>query len=322
MRTGSRHRFVAADARSCPPDAPAVCAADGGRTLDSLVDLARASADLLRAWSGPRDLRELSEGYRERLAWVGLMRSPKRGDHERLPALFQEHWGAALVELPGTLEGGSPGAWLAGIVRSHRKAFHPLHHVLLRGFLDALPDGFRVFRSARAAAAFGPGPWPCRNPLADHLGEPVADALAITRNREAMIGAISCRCGYVYWHSLSPDGRFGPPRYRCYGPLLKPALERLAVPGARLRTVARELRLECKTVQREAASYELETPWACKASGKPRTEAAPKAPRAKAVRRRRRPPKPLRDWSQSTPIWSTFCARRLWRYWPPCLRSA
>jgi hypothetical protein len=297
-KAGSRHEFIATDARTCPPHARPVCVVDGGRTLDRLVEVARASADLLHTRSGPRDLRELSEEYRERLAQVGLMRSPRRVDHTRLLSLFQEHWGAALAQLPGTLaDDGSPGSWLTDIVRLQRKAFHPLYHILLRGFLAASPESARLFRSARASLAFGPGPWPCRNRLADHFGEPVADALSISRNKETTIGTISCRCGCVYWRSLSPDGRMGPPRYRCYGRLLKPALERLAVPGAYLRAVARELGIDRNAVQREAASLCLETPWMYKPSCKPRSETAPKAERVRIASARRRPsPGPRLDW--------------------------
>lgn len=294
----SRHRFIAADERSCPPGAPTVFSARATPVLDNLVYVARACSELLKPRSSPCELRDLVLEYRGRFVQAGLMRSAGLVDQEILETLFRKHWGAALAELPGVLKDGSPGFWLAAIACQRRRSFHPLCHVLLRGFLDRLPESGRMSRYSRAVAAFGSGPWPCRNPLSAHSGQAVADRLGFRCFNGRYTGTITCRCGYAYTRAVCEDGGLGPPRFRCYGPLLKPVLERLVGTGASLNAAARELGLRSHTVKREAAILGLDTAWKFELCAKPKPKSA--ADREPAgVRRARRPRQPgavRRDW--------------------------
>lgn len=285
-----RHDFVAADAQVCPTDAAPVADLRPGPALDRAHRLAIASADLLEAPPQTRDFAELTHIYRDRLAAVGLMRSPMKVDQRRFAAEFLEYYGDSLQYLPSIVdERGFCGDWLAGMVRTHRKAHHPLYHLLLRIFLDEKPEVPRALER---------GPWPCHNPLADHFGLDAATTLKQHRNRDTTVGVYSCDCGYVYTRGLDRAGQLGPPRYQEFGPLLEPALRDLVRSGTSLRATGRALHLDPKTVMREAASLGIEVPWSAASSGKPRKvrEPTPKL-QSSAKPKTEGPRKPRKDWA-------------------------
>ncbi|MBJ7532838.1 hypothetical protein JDN40_01735 [Rhodomicrobium vannielii ATCC 17100] len=80
--------------------------------------------------------------------------------------------------------------WLSEMTRKHRKAFHPLRHVLFRLFLEG--------QERRKPSPFGTGPWPCLNRLADHYGRRVVTRMQILYDRGYAIARYTCHCGHVY----------------------------------------------------------------------------------------------------------------------------
>ena len=282
----NRHEFIAADARSCPMDGPRTCGAVALRDIAVLASIARESERIL---AGDGDSSDLSDpAYRARLAGIGLMRSDHKVDQVALAARLWETHGDGLRHLPSTVRDSRCGEWLSEITRSRRKALHPLFHAVLRSFLA----GERM----AGLSPFGQPPWQCRNVLADHFGRLVVTSVRHHRNRLTTVAVFECGCGYAYTKCSHDDGRVGSPRYQSYGPLLEPVLRRLVVPGAALRSVAREVALNPKTLIREMASLGIASPWACRASGRARS----KRPERRVPERRcksRDAPLPRIDWA-------------------------
>jgi hypothetical protein len=257
----NRHAFRAATREVCREDAePVVPSFDRGS--DPLLhDLARRAATLLVE---PRPVISHSarvDLYREKLALVGLMRSQEKVDQRALHEVFSAHWDEVPMLVPG-LTMGDPGgfSWLASIVRDRRKAFHPLQHLMLEGMLQGMGHG-------EIERPFGPGPWLCRNPAAPHFGREVVENLRVRRDRDMRYGDFECSCGYMYTRSISPDGAIGEPRYRRFGPLFAPALKRAMSKDGSLRSIARELGLDPKTLVREAQIASVQVPWTLRPSG-------------------------------------------------------
>ncbi len=245
-----RNGYVAATAASCPADATAVCAEPEDAVRRRLLQIARASAALLREHAAEPGR---AGSYREALASVGLMRSRAKVDLVGLRDAFSAFHGDALLFLPGVSEAdGRCGSWLEAIFRTHRKAFQPLQHVLVRLFLESL---------SKVSSPFGEAPWACVNPLARHRDRRAVGDLACKRDRGSVTGTFTCRCGYVYTRRLHPDGALGPPRFKAYGPTLEPALRELLVPGATRRGVAKAIGLDAKTMSREVVASGLDAPW-------------------------------------------------------------
>lgn len=282
-----RHEFLLADACSCPATcAPAFDVGVDGR-LEVLLALAQAEADVLDC--GAVDGGDLHP----RLAAAGLMRSPRKVDQQELLARARGFFGPAADLLPSALSSRSLGNWMPKMVRAQRRSLHPLLHVAMEVFLDAQP----VAPVIEPAAPFGPGPWPCRNPLADHFAREVVARVRTYRTKGSLVGRFECSCGYVYSRSLSGAVQ-GRPRYVRFGPLLKPALRRLVGEGASLRAAGRTLGIDPSTVIREAAALGISVPWHNARSVRPTVITVPTVPTgAQRPKLQSGPRRPLRDWT-------------------------
>jgi Tn7-like transposition protein D len=102
------------------------------RHRDVLLDVAVRQATLLSADPEARPIGEWKTFYRDLLASRGLMRSASKVDHARLAEAVQRALGAAIALLPPPCRQIGEGGWPSLLVREHRKAMHPLFHVLLR----------------------------------------------------------------------------------------------------------------------------------------------------------------------------------------------
>jgi hypothetical protein len=140
---------------------------------------------------------------------------------------------------------------VAAITRKHRKAFHPLRHILFRLFLEKQD-------LQRRPPPFGEGPWPCLNHLAGHYGERVITQMRVHHDRGRAIGRFACSCGCVY---ALAEGEGRKPRTLKFGPLFEERLRRLAAGGAGLRATARALGVDPHTVRLHAERLSLDVPW-------------------------------------------------------------
>ncbi|WP_366910432.1 TnsD family Tn7-like transposition protein [Methylotenera sp.] len=255
----SRHEFVAATRINCPFNAPSVLINDkpNQKVLKHLHRLAIHSANLLKQSVPSRSFASWTSFYRNQMVSAGLSKSMVTMNQPLLNQEFRSYYGQSLDYFPGVLEDNEfTNDWLASMVRKHRKANHPLYHLLLRDFLD---------QHVARQPIFGHGPWPCLNPLADHYGSLQIKAIQQHANHGKTVGVFSCDCGYVYtrWF-YQKTGQLGSPRFQNYGPLLEPVLRDLVSSGTALRKTARMLQLDPKTVVRLADDLGISTPWKSK----------------------------------------------------------
>lgn len=250
----SRHEFVAATPKTCLPHARPVVSVVDQLCLKKLHRVARRSADLLCTPAAARTFSDWTSFYRNHMLEAGLAKSAATMNQQRFDREFRNFYGHALDLLPAVMDGGDfAGDWLASMVRKHRKANHPLYHVLLQEFLA---------QRERLMSPFGAGPWPCINPLASHSSQPLIKTFTRHRNRGNTVGVFSCTCGYVYTRCLdSQTGTLRVPRFLHYGPLLEPALRQLVMASTGLREVGRSLRLDPKTVMRLASELGVAFSW-------------------------------------------------------------
>ncbi|MEE4209568.1 MAG: TnsD family Tn7-like transposition protein [Parvularcula sp.] len=287
----ARHAFVAATRANCPGSAPPVIDNPSDSLIEQLRDLAIRSAALLHHPPSSRNYKEIRSGYLEGLTRVGLMRSPERVDHLRLYEAFRDRWGEIIGAIPALALGSEPGSsWLSRLVQNGRRAAPPTHHVMLKALIEDLAAVPQVH-------PFGPGPWNCRNPIAQHHGQPVIEKVKLRRDRGMIYGDFTCDCGYLFTRSLSLDGHVGEPRYRRFGPLLAPALTKALHDGKGLRATARMLGLDPRTLIREAKGLGILVPWTTTPSGNPKSvpqRRPTKSPTRGAARRK--PSRNRRNW--------------------------
>jgi transposase-like protein len=243
-----RHEFVAADEINCPAD-PLVPRWAGDRRISTILhDIACASGILLQSPPPERPFADWADHYHLALVARGLGRGNMQIDQTALINAFLTRFGPALEAVPDA----APNRWLPGIIRRHRKAFAPLHHVLTGLLIEALP------LAAGEIQPFGQGPWPCRNPLAGHCGRPVITDCATHREGGKMIGTFRCNCGYTFSQAAETHSRM---RILNLGSLFDARLRELVAEAASLRGTARALAVDAKTVLRRAKRLGLSVPW-------------------------------------------------------------
>lgn len=250
----SRHAFVHASRENCPWHARPLLRDLATTERAVLVRLAKSSAALLLDPGLAQSFRDWTSWYRRKMLGAGLAVSPTRMKQAELAARMRNHLVECLSALPDVMDGDRfAGDWLAAMVRKHRKATHPLYHLLLQDLLQ---------HCDAHASPFGQSPWACRNPLAEHRNQDVVTGFEQHRNHGHAVGVFSCTCGYVYTRSFHEQTQtLGPPRFLRYGPLLKPALQKAIRSGCSLREIARRLDIDPKTVVRLANDLGLANPW-------------------------------------------------------------
>jgi len=254
-----------------------------------LERLAASEAGLLAEIPAPTDPSAWKLHYRDRLRRVGLMRSTEKVDLVTLETEIRSFYEPILTLLPEPCGRLGEGGWVTAMVREHRKSAHPLFHVMLGLFLDSRRP---------VADPFGPGPWPCLNPLAEHMGTPMIPNMRQYRNRGTVIGVFECSCGHSYTRCLRPDGSLDKPRLRNAGPLFEPALRTLVSSGRSLRSISAALSMDPKTVVAAGRRLGIEMPWALRTKGSSVISTAgrrqtPSVVRAPVAGKR----SPARDWS-------------------------
>lgn len=239
----SRHVYIAATPKNCPKNARPVIPVVDQETLSHLQCLARLSVELLDNPPKPRTFAGWTAFYRDRMIEIGLTLSDCRMNQQRFSQELRNFYGQTLNLLPNVLDGNEfSGNWLKAMVRKHRKANHPVYHLLVQNFLA---------QRARHVSLFGTGPWECLNPLARHRTKsPIKDVIQ-HNNHGKITGVFTCTCGYIYTRSFnSSTSEVGPPRFQQYGPLLEPALRQHIADGTSRRKIGQILLLDPKTVSR------------------------------------------------------------------------
>ncbi|MFT2095628.1 TnsD family Tn7-like transposition protein [Acidiphilium multivorum] len=243
-----QHNFVAADENNCPaaPSPPAWAAKPEAMKL--LWNISRASTALLSTPPDAQPLTYWGGHYRDALAARGLGKGTSRIDQNALQRAYLAHFDPVLSILPNA----APDAWLEDMGRKHRKAIAPLHHLLLRLLLEALP------LSNPRPQPFGLGPWPCRNPLAEHYRQSVIADCTTHREGGKTIGAFRCACGYAFSMATEPASRL---RILDFGPLFEARLRVLVANETSLRGTAKALHVDAKTVLRYVGKFAIATSW-------------------------------------------------------------
>lgn len=299
-----RHEFIAATSENCPRHTRPVVRLMDQSEFTHLHHLACLSVQLLDNPPKPLTFAGWTAFYRSRMMKTGLARSSGTMDQQRFDQEFRDFYGRTLELLPNVMEGNDfIGNWLPAMVRKHRKATHPLYHLLVQNFLA---------QRAQHISPFGKGFWPCLNPLARHLSSTPIKEVVRHRNHNKTVGVFVCSCGYVYTRCFdSATGTLGQPRFQHYGPLLDPVLRKLVVEGASLREIGRILQLDPKTVVRLAHEMGIAVSWKLAPSGRgdiaptsaKSTKKLPPDKRSNSVRSREKSDFLRLEWAEIDHTW-------------------
>ncbi|WP_330203386.1 TnsD family Tn7-like transposition protein [Cyanobacterium sp. DS4] len=156
--------------------------------------------------------------------------------------------------------------WLFSIVRKHRKSFHPIRHILMMRFLCGSVREF-FERTSSEYKPFGNPPWICFNGAVDHYLQAVIEEVELSHclENKKPLGTFTCSCGMVYSRTVSESDQsegYKPNRIITYGDKWHKKLQDLVEnKNLGLRAVARELKVNTRTINRYVDKLGLNASW-------------------------------------------------------------
>lgn len=142
---------------------------------------------------------------------------------------------------------------------------HPLHHILAIRFLNTTVESY-FLNDFIAPAHFGPGPWPCLNPVCDHYRQKsiLSYQLAGAGTKGKVRGIFTCSCGFKYSRvgpDTSPDDAFRKSYILSYGDLWETKLRELwSDPTKNYKDIASCLGIHSNHVRSHAIRLQLAIP--------------------------------------------------------------
>ncbi len=147
--------------------------------------------------------------------------------------------------------------WMKVLLRNSKRHVHPLRHLFFLHFLQQDINSFGI--SSTDQGAFGIGPFPCLNKAASHYKQFIIQDVDVTRDFKTknLIGTFTCSCGFIYARKQKTDV-FKIGRVKAFGKVWMKRLNNLSKGNLSIRTIARELGVDSKTIKRYlAGSVEL-----------------------------------------------------------------
>lgn len=235
-----RAMFFSASVSTCPTGSPEIVSVSDAVVLDRLSSLARAGRDLLESPPEPIDTTERQRRYRRSMGILGFAPKAMQIYRPQLVGDLVRFWGGALdvwPELPST---NVDRPWPAMLIQRRDRSYHPLQHLLFTQFVAA-----NFLKKPAPDLPFGPGPWACVNPLADHRGQQLVSACSVERKNPAIgtRGHFRCSCGFYYTRVLKADGFVTAPFRQDWGPLARAFLQQCKDDGVPLAAAARTLEI-------------------------------------------------------------------------------
>lgn len=168
---------------------------------------------------------------------------------------FKQYYGDEFLTLVDCdFDEYSDTSWLRSIARKHRKAFHPVQHLLLLQFLNVSFKDLENLRGKKYEP-FGQAPYYCLNPAAEHYKQRVISSVAITTCMDTKnpVGTFSCDCGFVYSRrgpDVDKSDSLKVGRIKNFGSVWQAKLMQLAISGLSYYRIAQILDCDYATVRK------------------------------------------------------------------------
>lgn len=178
---------------------------------------------------------------------------------------FKQYYGSEFLALVDCdFDEHSDTSWLRNIVRKHRKAFHPVKHLLLFGFLNTSILDLEKLKGKKYEP-FGQSPYYCLNPAADHYKRLVIEDVTITTctNTGKPVGTFTCDCGFVYSRcgpDIDGNDVYKIGRIKTFGDTWIATLRELVVSGLSYYRIAQILNCDYATVKRYSEKKKVNQP--------------------------------------------------------------
>lgn len=253
----NRHEFVAADEQNCLIQGTTMTFRDAD--LEKLLQISKDIEWSIRNYDSIRakiiSENGLRESYLSLLQYKGFATANGRIYQNELLEGFKAFYGDAFLNImQSNFDCEDENNWLSGIVRKHRKAFHPIRHLLFIRFICGSLDNF--FGNVQKYSPFGQGPWPCLNTASDHYRKNTISKVTVTHcsDTKLPVGTFECSCGFIYSRrgpDKSPADVYKIGRIKQYGHVWQEKMCRLAMDdGFGIFSIAKRLRADPGTIKK------------------------------------------------------------------------
>lgn len=235
------------------------------KTKSHLNRIAKDSIQLLNkdfqfTWQG------IQQAYKYLLQKHGYATVTGSVDQKTLAEQFRLFYGEELLEtLQSPVDPDNQSCWLKAITRKHRKAFHPIRHLLFIHLFNETLETFYQYAS-RMYQPFGDGPYVCLNAAADHYSQPVIPNVKVTicTDTRRPVGTFTCFCGFSY-SRRGPDqtnkDRYKIGRIKNFGQVWEQKLQELVhVQKLSYHAAAKRLHVDIGTAKKYATRKKKENP--------------------------------------------------------------
>lgn len=176
---------------------------------------------------------DISNVYKYLLQINGYANIFGQVDQQKLELQFIKFYGEEFLELvDSTIQTNDESSWLREITRKHRKAFHPIKHILFLKFFYVNLKDLDIL-VGKEYKPFGVGPFYCLNPAATHYKEKVIDEviISICSKTKRPVGTFKCSCGFIYSRKgpdRNQEDEFHVGRIKNFGQVWNQQLKKLA----------------------------------------------------------------------------------------------
>lgn len=257
----NRHEFYASDIKNCI--SKPILVNYNKKIFDNLFVLSQDVDELLKREFKSKDGKWFQAKYQSLLIDRGLATASGRIHQRSLAQEFNNFYEAEFLRmLHSTADIKSDYTWLTEITRKHRKAFHPLRHLLLIRFLGK--SVLEFFEEEEITQhLFGAGPWICFNGASNHYLQKNITSVAVSYSSDVkkLIGTFSCACGFTYSTSdvsipNSKNPRFA--KIKAFGKIWERKLTKLLIEKkVSLREVSRQLKVAINTIIRHGERLKI-----------------------------------------------------------------
>lgn len=253
----NRHEFVTAEEHNCPVHDETM--KYGDVDFEKMLQLSKDIEWILRNYDTIRakviSAKGLQTSYLSLLQYKGYATANGRVYQKELLEDFKSFYGDAFLNMiQSNFDCDDENNWLSGIVRKHRKAFHPARHLLFIRFVCNSLDNF--FGNTQNYNPFGQGPWPCLNAAAEHYRQNTISKVTVSHCNDTKlpVGTFECTCGFVYSRrgpDISPADVYKIGRIKQFGHVWQEKLYDMAVTeGMGVFPIAKRLRVDPATIKK------------------------------------------------------------------------
>lgn len=252
LRNPQKHEFISAEKAELVPQH--IKSLYSSKTQHHLEQLSEESIRLINEDTF-FNFNEIQKIYRYLMQVRGFANHLGKVHQQYFSKQFKQYYSEEFLSLMDcNFDEYADTSWLRSIVRKHRKAFHPVQHLLLLNFLEVSLKELNHFKG-KVYHPFGTAPFYCLNPAADHYRVRVVNELTITTCTDTRkpVGTFTCQCGFIY-------SRRGPDidetdilkvgRIKEFGDVWREKLKKLVSSGLSYYAIAQILECDYATVKK------------------------------------------------------------------------